>query len=146
MADFRSTMYSTVCLLDRNFKYRFSPFETFYPRYNGCVWDMSVIFTPLERLIHILSNGVTNSIFFFLDIRLISLEHVTSKSSKTKIILLTHFTEYLGNFHCNAVRQRCLMLQFLWHFSSKHYIFWNLTLYESVVTAAQSMLSDCSII
>ena len=25
---------------------------------------MSVIFTPLERLIHILSNGVTNSIFF----------------------------------------------------------------------------------
>ena len=36
---------------------------------------MSIIFTPLERLIHLLSNGVTNSIV--IDIRLISLEHVT---------------------------------------------------------------------
>ena len=38
---------------------------------------MSIICTPLERLIHLLSNGVTNSIFIFLDIRLISLGHVT---------------------------------------------------------------------
>ena len=37
---------------------------------------MSILFTPLERLIHILSNGVTNSIFV-VDIRPISLEHVT---------------------------------------------------------------------
>ena len=38
---------------------------------------MSIMFTPLERLIHLYSNGVTNSIVFFFDIRLISLEHVT---------------------------------------------------------------------
>ena len=38
---------------------------------------MSIIFTPLERVIHILSNGVNNSIYYFLDIRPISLEHVT---------------------------------------------------------------------
>ena len=37
----------------------------------------TLIFTPLERLIHILSNGVSNSIFYFFDKRLISLEHVT---------------------------------------------------------------------
>ena len=59
----------------------FSPFETFYPRHVqdpitlAVCENMSVIFTPLERLIHILSNGVTN--FNFLDKRPISLEHVT---------------------------------------------------------------------
>ena len=31
--DFGSTMYSTVCLCDREVQMRFSPFETFYPRH-----------------------------------------------------------------------------------------------------------------
>ena len=32
-ADFRSPIYSTVCLLDLELQLRFSPFETFYPRH-----------------------------------------------------------------------------------------------------------------
>ena len=63
-------MYSTVCLCDRELQMRFSPFETFYPRHvqrpiTLAVCEMSIIFTPLERLIHLLSNGVTNFFFFF---------------------------------------------------------------------------------
>ena len=73
-------MYSTVCLCDRELQMRFSPFETFYPRHVQRPITLAVCeicFTLLERLIHLLSNGMTNSIFNYFDIRLISLEHVT---------------------------------------------------------------------
>ena len=36
-----------------------------------------MIFAPLESLINLLSNDMTNSIILFFDIQLISLEHVT---------------------------------------------------------------------
>ena len=36
-----------------------------------------MIFTPLDSLIYVHSNDVTNSIFLFLDIQLNSLEHIT---------------------------------------------------------------------
>ena len=34
-------------------------------------------FTPFEKLLYVLSNGVTNSIFLLFDIRFILLKHVT---------------------------------------------------------------------
>ena len=73
-------MYSTVCLRDRELQMRFSPFETVYPSHVQRPLSLAVCeICPYclhrwERLIHLLSNRVTNSIF--LDKQLISLEHV----------------------------------------------------------------------
>ena len=49
---------------------RFSQFEAFYPGHLHCriplayAWARSMIFLPFESLINILSNGVTNPIYF----------------------------------------------------------------------------------
>ena len=53
------TMYSIVCLPDHEFQVCVSP-----------------VFAPLESLINLLSNDVTNSIFYM---RFISLQHVIYK-------------------------------------------------------------------
>ena len=68
-ADFGSTIYLTVCLCDRELQMRFQhPISLAV-----CEIYAHNVYT-LDRLIHLLSNGVTN---FFFDKRLFSLEHVT---------------------------------------------------------------------
>ena len=67
-------MHSIMYLRDRELQMRFSKFEAFY---HGHVQDRetlaviilssSMIFAPLNSLINICSNGVTNSIFFTCD-------------------------------------------------------------------------------
>ena len=49
---------------------------------------MSIIFTPLERLIHLLSNGVTNSIFIFL-----TYDSFRQNTSHTMIMIVTTDSE-----------------------------------------------------
>ena len=78
-ADFGMRTYSIICKL----QVCFSPIETFYPRHVQCpkTWAMCEI-------------GVTNSVFFFFDIQLLSLEHVTI----TELVCTTCLHFNLSNY------------------------------------------------
>ena len=87
-ADFGSTIYLTVCLCDRELQMRFQhPISLAV-----CEIYAHNVYT-LDRLIHLLSNGVTN---FFFDKRLFSLEHVTH----IYIYILQYFHVYVYMYIC----------------------------------------------
>ena len=62
------------------------------------------MFTPLESFIRLLSNGLTNSIVSFFDIRLISLEHVTYQYPRNSLLNWTVAVCIFSKlqFFCNA--------------------------------------------
>ena len=90
-AKFGTATYSIMCLLDCELQMflkslNLSTIGMSVSNKFGYVWARYMMFPPLESLTYHLSNRVTNSIFLFLDPRLILLEHVSLKKNTCLIL------------------------------------------------------------